>query len=525
MPRVTKDLSPKTKDGLLSDNPEVKALQEKLCATNLKLVESRNQIQSVKQELKMAHKVLTNEVGDEINLQHLLSNGGHWRGRAEQIQVLQKKVRELENQLRQNIQKGQSSEQSTEEATVSWHLPGQDKNVAHIRAMEKERKGALEKMTSDHGVLQKDHEELKQRLDGSKARNKVLAVEVKTLKSQIATLLEKGKHDDELVGVLLKQQRQLHEVLDHLSQQEMKSKVTEQSLSQQLNSEAQTHSSLIVQLRQMVSEREAKVKELEEEVKQLVQKEQQQKMPTSEAQYPSNLTHVDSFGEHSLHRTSTVEDETAGSLLSARSVSAMGHILVESSAAQSPSTLATGRNSSMNGIDVNTLQLQCTQYKSLYQAVEVERDKLLELVSLQQKRVEGSSEKLLEAERKLQEVRRRSAILEQQLGKAKLDAGKSHDPSKHNNKNKPNLSSSGGRQSLNPSSSRDLPPAMAVSSDAQLEELNTRLTIQMDENGALKTALQSTLKAKQEDLALYQDMVSQVKQIFLQAIRQHKDKH
>ena len=48
------------------------------------------------------------------------------------------------------------------------------------------------------------------------------------------------------------------------------------------------------------------------------------------------------------------------------------------------------------------------------------------------------------------------------------------------------------------------------------------LEIQRDENEALKTALQSTLKAKEEDLKMYSDTIDETKKVFLQALRQYK---
>lgn len=58
-------------------------------------------------------------------------------------------------------------------------------------------------MTGDYDSLMKDHKDVKKKLEGSKARNKNLGTEVKSLKTQISTLLDKGKHDDELVDALL----------------------------------------------------------------------------------------------------------------------------------------------------------------------------------------------------------------------------------------------------------------------------------------------------------------------------------
>lgn len=56
----------------------------------------------------------------------------------------------------------------------------------------------------------------------------------------------------------------------------------------------------------------------------------------------------------------------------------------------------------------------------------------------------------------------------------------------------------------------------------RVDELETSLSIQRDENEALKAALESTLRAKEEDLKLYNDMIEQTKLVFLQGLRQIK---
>ena len=39
--------------------------------------------------------------------------------------------------------------------------------------------------------------------DAAKSRNQVLSQELKSLKTQMGTLIEKGKHDDDLVSALM----------------------------------------------------------------------------------------------------------------------------------------------------------------------------------------------------------------------------------------------------------------------------------------------------------------------------------
>ena len=60
-----------------------------------------------------------------------------------------------------------------------------------------------QKTQADLEILEQEHKKLQQKHDASKARNKVLASELKGLKAQVQTLLEKGAHDDELIAALM----------------------------------------------------------------------------------------------------------------------------------------------------------------------------------------------------------------------------------------------------------------------------------------------------------------------------------
>ncbi|XP_053832341.1 coiled-coil domain-containing protein 13 isoform X1 [Vidua macroura] len=455
-----KESTLKMLEGNLAENPEVKALQEKLSAANVKVTEYRNQLQNLKQELKLTQKILAKEIGEDVNIQRLLANSGNWRGRAQQILLLQTKVQELEHKL--NQQKIRASLLEVDEGLLAFRDPRkllvQEKNLLKIRSLEKEKKESLEKLSEQHNTLQKNHEELKKKFDASRARNQMLCGEVKMLKGQIGTLLEKGKHDDELIDALLSQQKQMQEILKGLSQKEDGNKEFQQMMGPCLDPEIQKQGTLIDELRELVADREAKVKMLQEEIGQLTLQDK------SGASHPP-------CSEHSGLPEGSGSSK-AGRTEFACTVSAMCHLLVESAATEPFFLISLGR-------------------------------------------VEESSDKVLEAE-KFQEEQWWSDSLEQELEKLQVDPGSStraQEPALRSRKAQPSLP-------LHVSAREELSASLSeLPLESQLEELSRRLGFQMDENKGLKAALKVTERAKGDDLKLQQVIMEEVRDSSPQAVQ------
>ncbi|XP_071788912.1 coiled-coil domain-containing protein 13-like [Asterias amurensis] len=537
---------------------ELKTLQDSLNKSQAKQTDFRNQVNLLKQELKVAHKVLSKELGENVNIQNLLNDSSNWRGRAQQIILLQNKVSELNQQIDQ-FKSRPGTEMSLEEQFMTMEFsegrssitsapPRSTKGVGRmderqrqrLRQQEKDKREEKEKATIELKTLEEDYRKLKEKLDASKARNKVLSNEVKALKQQNSTLLDKGKHDNELIEALLGQQDQLKKHLDLSTKQHQDAKKLQEHAGKQLQLRSQQEANTVDQLRLIVKEKEATVQRLEDEVLEMRRMQEQQLQRLQHNGFtdtppdrPQSRTPSRSFTITSMDRPLSAERHSGlshGSPTPPQSRQGIRPPTVQRgssrlsngdtpSRASSRGTRPTSAGSvtSASGEGSEDWRRQLQQYRSLCQVAEVERDKLMELVQILQNRADDANIKTTEAQSSLQEVKQRNVWLEKQLGKVKVESSSGKGVKKSSTVKSTTTMTSGGYVTDEELVNREL-----SLNHQTLDELQTRLGIQMDENNALKSAVKSTLKAKEEDLKLYHEMMRQTKEVFLQGLRQFK---
>lgn len=81
-------------------------MQEKLSSTTTKLFEAKNSNVQLKNDLKIASKLLQQEVGETFDIIRNTNCNSNWRGRAQIICDLQQKNNDLKEKLKQIQEKG-----------------------------------------------------------------------------------------------------------------------------------------------------------------------------------------------------------------------------------------------------------------------------------------------------------------------------------------------------------------------------------------------------------------------------------
>ncbi|XP_043525600.1 spindle pole body component 110 [Frieseomelitta varia] len=414
---------------LKEDEDRVKQLVEKLQQTQIKLYETKNTCASLKQEINKLHKLLYSEIGENVNLNNLLNQSG-WRGRAEQIYLLQQKITELQSRL--------SEYEGTQKTSI------ERKNLENLRNVEKERRRQIEDSAKQLRQTEVVIEGYKRKLEASKARIKVLEHELNVAKGNIASLNEKRSHDDHLIETL-NNRLKITEIKHEERETDMKNRAEKiERECTNLKNDLQAAQLQTDRLRRRLEEREIEIDKLRNGTVPNIWEIKSRKI-TQPEEFLNNLNHNSS--PHSVRST-----------------------------------------------------CEPNEYVILALAAEAERERLLKLITILNRRLDKERNDTDILSDMLRNEKKKSAKLElkirkletERIGIVKIDTGY-----------------------------RTKLPKLLKASDKQMdvEQMRLKMELLQEECLALKTRLDTVQQEKATDLATYKQMLEQVRKIFHEACR------
>ncbi|XP_012141652.1 uncharacterized protein LOC100882920 isoform X2 [Megachile rotundata] len=434
-------MNPLKKDSILDKGTEndsqtkekddqIKCLTEKLQQTQTKLYESKNTCTRLKQEINKLHKLLCSEVGDNVNVNNLLNQFGGWRGRAEQVHLLQQRVGELQSRL--------SEYEGTQKSSIASM---ERKNLASFRNVEKERRQQIENSAKELRQAEIAIESYKRKLEASKARIKVLENELNAAKGNIAILNEKRSHDDRLIETL-NNRLKIAEIKHQEREADMRNR--EEKIEHEctnLKNDLQSAQLQIDRLRRRLEEREIEIDKLRNGT--IANSEDiNQKIP----QLPAFLNNFN---------------------------------------------CSTPLHSFRNSYEPN-------EYVTLALAAEAERERLLELITVLNRRLDKERSDADILSNNLRNERNKSAKLESKIRKLEVErAGL--------------VKIDTGYRTRFAKSSK--------TNDVDAEQMRLKMELFQEECLTLKARLDTVQQEKASDLAAYKQMYEQIKKVFQDACR------
>ena len=191
----TKVMEPATKKGwssAASSMLQEEEYKKKYRETDKLYQDAKFKHYAVKQELKKAMKVIQREVGQEVtNLESLVSNES-WRGRAQQITLLQSKLSDMKRKMGTMTK----TTENFAPASVRASPPGKAE----------ERRKQIEDLSQEVLDLKSELERSRKQAKGNSSRKTAMERELKEIRvqsqHQVKTLLEKADNDDKLIKLL-----------------------------------------------------------------------------------------------------------------------------------------------------------------------------------------------------------------------------------------------------------------------------------------------------------------------------------
>jgi chromosome segregation ATPase len=224
----------------------IQQLQDDLERTKRRLFESSNQNLQLKNELKMAHKCLQQELGSDANISQILNGTSNWRGRAQQISILQNKISELK-------EKFDSDFESFEAARIP------------PKRLESARRLEIESLNKELDDCKVELEDVRQRLTALKTRNKNLGDDLNNYKLKTLELMEKSKNDDSYIQCLNEKVSMTKYECNHKIEEMRKQIEQVQRNKEDSDFEVQKLQSQIENMNQIIEQKEKDISDLNSE--------------------------------------------------------------------------------------------------------------------------------------------------------------------------------------------------------------------------------------------------------------------
>lgn len=454
----------------------------------------RNQIQSLKKELQLTQKALVREIGEEVNVAHVLSSESTWKGRADQIMFLKQKLAEAQVQLAQDTSLD-TSLRSAATFTTSASKNTESKQRAELKKVETERRIAAEKTAQELLATLAENGNLRQKMDGLKARNHALSQENKDIKEKLETALARHKRDDDMLEQCTKQIAQLkHETRT--------SRAADASLSEEkrrLEEVCAAQHEAITQLQQQLEElerqRKTQRRQQEKELERLTEELHAAQFQMSEEQH---LMQMQLQQQQSLQRQLQVklQEQLEHQTIQPAETSSVSLPPIKPpsrAAASKPTTSSSVRASSAASKRLETYsahvhrdcEIKLNEVTSQYRSADAEKTKQGELIQLLKRQLSECQTQLESLDSQLRAQKRFSMPLEKDLS---------------------TFTSKTAEQVL----------------PAQLHELESRLAIQEDENQALKESTKAAMRRKDEEIAILNSMLTEIKRVYGDSIKSFK---
>jgi len=178
---------------------ELRDWKEKYAQANVKVTEMRSEVQATRNETKKMQRALQREVGEEVPLAKVLAEDGSWKGRAEQLSILQSKLKQMKRQL------DNATEAGSEPPTSPRPAKGIDLDERHEKHIEQKQRERQRDVDAVMGELAKREEELadaKTKHSAATARTRTLEEEVRKLKEKLRVCLDKADNDDLFIAAM-----------------------------------------------------------------------------------------------------------------------------------------------------------------------------------------------------------------------------------------------------------------------------------------------------------------------------------